>query len=351
MIHAPLFWLFWFWFFVLLQSLWVSVQRSHISTTHGVWGIGGLFRAGCLAGGMLVALYLPWFKELWQGMPCNVHAYHNHHNGILHQSTIGPLSGWLGGWLFFSITAWFLILYAYAGPLWQWIRTELALHRLINMMEHSTHTAEDHRYEQIWKESDMAHLFKGRIILVPGCWAGLVGVIHPVLLLGRELILSLSTEELRALVLHEEAHRQRRDPWRRLWMATLTRMIPWKGKELFSRWSRAVELRCDQTAAYAISDPLIVALALIRTQRLQTQSPCAHHTAGLTGISNGLCFTHGDHLEERIQSLLQMELTASSPVEEQKQTWYVFGCIVVFLLFHEPIHQFVESLLTRLLNL
>ena len=114
-----------------------------------------------------------------------------------------------------------------------------------------------------------------------------IGFFHPRILIPRKLIRALGVTELRAVILHEEAHRKRRDPLRRL----LQRMV---GCFLFfypplwavdRRLGEAVELVCDErVSTYGVGRETF-ARALSKTIRFGLASNLSPLSAGVGGAS------------------------------------------------------------------
>jgi len=184
--------------------------------------------------------------------------------------------------------------------------------------------------------------FQGRILLVPGAWSGLVGVFQPTLLLGRELLDTLPSEELYALLAHEEAHRHRKDPLYRLLLLFCSRLLPWLGIRLFVRWAERTEELCDEYAAYRVGDPLIVATALVQTRRLQRQLHSGMHRADSEICPGYSGFTQQSNLETRVRRLLALDEAPNPPTAPQIRHFLTSKVALMFVLLQYPLHYTIE---------
>lgn len=96
------------------------------------------------------------------------------------------------------------------------------------------------------------------------------GLIRPVLFLPKVVLEEMSRDELRAILVHEDAHRRRRDLWRTALGRTVAFLfffyppVWWLARRL----SRAAELACDEAVLLAGVTPQIYARALSRTVTL-----------------------------------------------------------------------------------
>lgn len=113
-----------------------------------------------------------------------------------------------------------------------------------------------------------------RMPAVEGAW-------RPRIVLSERAALALDVHDLRAVVLHEDAHRRRRDPLRglleRLVLAAFFYYPPlWF---VLRRLRSAAEFRCDERAASEIGRPEAYASAIARTVALGLR-PARGHAAG-----------------------------------------------------------------------
>ncbi|MCA9645458.1 MAG: M56 family metallopeptidase, partial [Myxococcales bacterium] len=120
---------------------------------------------------------------------------------------------------------------------------------------------------------------RGRIHVVegPGPVAATRGFFKPRIEIARELVGRVDDDELRAVLLHEAAHLQGRDP---TWLILSAISI---GLNPFGRWLRpalgqwrfARELQCDRSAVTLGAEPLALASAIVTAAgRHMVQGPC-----------------------------------------------------------------------------
>jgi len=97
------------------------------------------------------------------------------------------------------------------------------------------------------------------------------GIRRPMLLLSEDIVRTLPTAELRAVVLHEEAHRRRRDVLRRWVERTLASLLFFYPPVwwLLRRLDQTAELACDEAVLQSGIEPHTYARALARTVRLR----------------------------------------------------------------------------------
>lgn len=159
-------------------------------------------------------------------------------------------------------------------------------------------------------ETDRVRLRRGAVM------PGLRGLRRPALQLSEDLVRELSAAELRAVVLHEEAHRRRRDVLRR-WLeravASVLFFYPpvwW----LLRRLDRTAEMACDEAVLRAGVDPRTYARALARTMRLRLDLADARALGG-----------DGSNLIERLRRIAE-------PGRYSMKTWHRMIVTTTFVL-------------------
>jgi len=151
-------------------------------------------------------------------------------------------------------------------------------------------------------------------------FAAQVGFWEPQLVVSRGLLTRLDPEHLRAVVIHEQAHRHYRDTFVFFWLGwirTLAIGLP-QTRRLWQELVVLRELRADRWAAQRI-DPLVLAEALVQVatpeilEERQDWQQIHSDPAWMVGMVWGTSKlpTEVDRLEERIQALLD-----PSPLEE-----------------------------------
>ncbi|NJR68895.1 MAG: M56 family metallopeptidase [Synechococcales cyanobacterium CRU_2_2] len=128
-------------------------------------------------------------------------------------------------------------------------------------------------------------------------FAARVGFWQPDLVVSLALTQQLSPEELRAVLLHEQAHLQFRDTFWFFWLGWLRQCTRWlpQTEALWQELLLLREIRADRWAAQ-FADPLVIAEALLK----MTQ-------AAAVPLWSGAAFTEVDtetRLEARIRALL-----------------------------------------------
>jgi len=102
----------------------------------------------------------------------------------------------------------------------------------------------------------------------------LVGWWRPSLVVDRRLWVALSASEREAMLAHEQAHLDRRDPLMLFVLRVLTVVAPpAASRALVRAWLDRAEARADQLAVQAVGDPLLLAEALLRCARLGARAP------------------------------------------------------------------------------
>jgi len=94
------------------------------------------------------------------------------------------------------------------------------------------------------------------------------GVFAPTVFVSQGLVRNCSSDELQAIVEHEQAHGRRHDNLQR-WMVSLGTFPSLSRRRLLSDFRLAAEQCCDDAAARTLGDPLLVAHVLVKIQRLK----------------------------------------------------------------------------------
>lgn len=172
------------------------------------------------------------------------------------------------------------------------------------------------------------------ILLTPGSGSFVAGWPTAEICVGRDLGKTLSAGALRAVVAHEIAHVRRGDLHRRLAARLLSAVhFPRGARLLAAEFDLATEQACDAEAADAVSDPLLVAQALVDVARLG---------AAPGGFASA--FTDGP-LEERVRALCAPAWTHPGVA------WLVLPAVAVFtggMAFSRSVHDVSERLVQLL---
>lgn len=107
-----------------------------------------------------------------------------------------------------------------------------------------------------------------------GTAAATVGAIHPTVVVDDRVWRELSSNERRAVALHEQAHVVRRDGLMLFMLRLALLGVPTRlGETLIATWSRSVELASDAHAKIILGDGALVAETLVTCSRMATDSP------------------------------------------------------------------------------
>lgn len=163
----------------------------------------------------------------------------------------------------------------------------------------------------------------------------LVGWLRPSLVVDRELWKSLSEPDRQALVAHEQAHLERRDPMTLMVLRSLLVVAPARmAHEAARAWLGRAEQAADSEAARMLGDPLQVAAALVRCGRMGRDASLA------------LQWTGGS-LEHRVHALLDRK-TPAQPARPDAGLIDVAALValaIVALAATPWIHHHVEHLI------
>jgi beta-lactamase regulating signal transducer with metallopeptidase domain len=166
----------------------------------------------------------------------------------------------------------------------------------------------------------------------------LVGVLRSTVLISEGLLQKLTAEQLDAVLLHEQAHARRRDTLLRL-VAHATTLLLWRPtrRRLLFELELAAEQSCDEAAACAIGDRLVVADTIIKVERLLQHTPPA---LSALAVSFG-----GTTVPQRVTALLEPQRTES-------RRFPILGVVSMGLVLvftsSAPIHHATETLLAVL---
>jgi Zn-dependent protease with chaperone function len=161
-----------------------------------------------------------------------------------------------------------------------------------------------------------------------------IGLFRPRVLVSTALRKQLRPELMAAVVEHEEAHRRRGDVLRKT-VAALLSTLHWPAvrRRLLADLNLACEQAADADAAERLSDPLIVAEAILSVERMSASYQQAWLPAG---ASFG-----GPTVGARVEALLEREAVHSLRLGR-----WIAGTAILGVLMSEPLHHAVETLLT-----
>ena len=169
------------------------------------------------------------------------------------------------------------------------------------------------------------------IVAVAGVW-------HPRLIIARSVLQSCTSDELTAILAHEQGHIDRRDNLRRLLIAAAPDVISWlptSGK-LFAAWREATEEAADDAASQAGADGRIrLASALIKVAKLAPAAPAP----AVIPTSALYC---GERLDRRIRRLLEPVIGEDRPAATWRNRLTVALGAGAAALALEGIHAAIE---------
>lgn len=137
-----------------------------------------------------------------------------------------------------------------------------------------------------------------------------LGVLNPVIVLPTLLIEKLSQEQLTAVVLHEQAHIDRRDSAMSLAVEILLMMFWWSpfARAMNKQLKKNRELACDMRAAHSMSDGKQYAQALVDCAQLMLV-----HRQNLLSLN---LFSKKKELTKRVQYMLTFNSTKKSAMSK-----------------------------------
>ncbi len=157
-------------------------------------------------------------------------------------------------------------------------------------------------------------------------------------IVSTSLVEALSEEQLQAVIAHERAHLQRRDPWRRMCAMLLSAgHLSFVRDRLLSDLELACEQASDERAARHIGDRVRMADALLAVARLLPGSAPEH---GPVAVAFG-----GSSISARVHSLLAPPLREGRPATEF--VWLLLAALTC-AVSAGPGHHLVEHLVALL---
>jgi len=179
------------------------------------------------------------------------------------------------------------------------------------------------RFGRLLKESELG---PGRVLLFPSrlSFACTAGLFSPRIHVSTGLVDSLSDEEVKAVLRHEQSHLRRRDPLRGVligFFAHFFFFIP-MATRLLQGLRRDSELIADDHTLSFSPSPAVLASALVKVMRDSLVQAKA-----MTG------FTDGDLLGVRLNRILGTKLKKDVPGSRQTLIRTVAGLILVFSIF------------------
>ncbi|MDB9497056.1 M48 family metalloprotease [Spirulina major CS-329] len=168
---------------------------------------------------------------------------------------------------------------------------------------------------------------QARLLKMPDCFAGHVGLWPSELVISEGLIERLTAEQLQGVLAHEQAHRYYQDTlwfWILGWLRRLTGWLP-RTEALWQELLLLRELRADHWAATQV-DPLTLAEALLVVVR----SPFIPPAAQVIPLHD-----QPTRVETRINALLAADLPSEERLgqllAEQQNRWLIGGLVALLV--------------------
>ena len=164
------------------------------------------------------------------------------------------------------------------------------------------------------------------------------GVVRPRLIIARSVLQSCSSDELSAILAHEQRHIDRRDNLRRMLLTAAPDVLSWlpASNRFFSAWREATEEAADDAASQAgIEGRIRLASALIKVAKLAPAGP-----ARVVMPTSALYC--GESLDRRIRRLLEPLTGGDRPVSVWRRRLTMVAGAGASALALEGIHGIIE---------
>lgn len=176
-----------------------------------------------------------------------------------------------------------------------------------------------------------------------GLGACTTGLLRPLIVLDRRLTLELEDESLRAVLHHENGHKQRLDPLTLVALRACCAVTLSPQSALSTRWLRKAEAECDRHAAERLGAPEPVAAALLELERI-----------GSSGSAGVLAAAAGGNLADRVRTLLdpQWSVAPANLRNDLVHALWValLATLALVLPSADSLHHAAETMLGHLLH-
>jgi Zn-dependent protease with chaperone function len=175
----------------------------------------------------------------------------------------------------------------------------------------------------------------------PRPFAMAVGWVRPAVLVSTALVHRLTPAHLGVVVAHERAHRARRDA---LWLAAVRVLslahLPFVRRRILGDLALACEQACDEAAARACGDRVLVAEAIVAAERAAAAVAAGRPAGPATGLAFG-----GGEVAARVEALLAPSVVGAAPVQLR---WVLLAAAAALVAAAPHVHHWTETLLHRL---
>jgi Zn-dependent protease with chaperone function len=177
-----------------------------------------------------------------------------------------------------------------------------------------------------------------------------VGIVRPILVVDKTVLEGCSTEELAAILAHEQGHLDRYDNLRRALFAASPDLLAWTpiGPALRHAWREATEEAADDVAAATSEDAGVhLAGALIHVARIAQDSH-----AGCTSEWHGAhlpasALYRGESIERRVRRLLAPAQTGTPTHRHWGAALMAMATVLAFT-FQRELHDVMEVVVNGL---
>jgi beta-lactamase regulating signal transducer with metallopeptidase domain len=273
-----------------------------------------------LTGGVVVALYMPSFRQgnhVWFS-----DIAHWHHPDVF------SIGSW-HGLILLAFVAFSVIVIT--GKLQQWFAAHQQLNtlRTLCLADKSLPLHQQTHYQVIVVDSDLPCAFTG-------------GLINPVCYVTSGLVARVSQQDLDIVIEHEAAHVRQKDTLFRWWFDLMASYYPRKiGRQLVSQFCLTTELLADKQVAQRHCEQEI-ATTLVKVARLQQ---IAQKTVPSLKIPPVMSYFGADHIKQRVLQLVDPTENRSAPVALIMLTTV---CVVLLCASAvDSVHHLIESIFSH----
>lgn len=187
---------------------------------------------------------------------------------------------------------------------------------------------------------------------VEGALLGTLGLVRPRVYISRDVLASLSSEELAAALAHEAGHVRAADNWKRVVLMSSPGLgIADRFLGLRAEWSRACEVAADEAALQAGVSPLDLAAALVKASRLRFNADAAK----LVAVSHLVAPASGSDVQHRVRQLAaRIEAPAGPEPRPSSLRWtyatMAAGAVVAYAVYFLPLMHSAHELLEYLVR-
>ena len=177
-----------------------------------------------------------------------------------------------------------------------------------------------------------------------------VGIFRPILVVDKTVLEGCSTEELAAILAHEQGHLDRGDNLRRALFAASPDLLAWTpiGPALRHAWREATEEAADDVAAATNEDAGVhLAGALIHVARIAQNSSAGFSSARREAHLPASALYRGESIERRVRRLLA-PAPAGTPTHRHWGAAFMAMATALAFAFQRELHDVMEVVVNGL---